>query len=280
MGLNGMAKLKAAIHAGLLIGWAGMTAAQDWIADGIDTATPNGPLQVVPASPLDSAYFRVGDQAFFQSAGFSFVSVIHQRENRYLLLAMPTLGDCGAIYIWLEADAPSAKTFGNCERAFQFGLDSPTPVIALPRSDGDGFDGFAYDGMRVTEFDLGDSPSGVGADPMDWEGLPVADFLRAPEWQRTFLQVLPIQTYLEIADWASWQTVTSEMVLQVDGDWLQATWCIDAGCGATFTGVFLHKTGEGLIVIKDGGPAFGGDLWGDAAGHAVPQQAARFMQNP
>lgn len=251
---------------------AGCAAGQDAPPGAIDLSSPSGVIEVVPARGDAGAVLQIGNQRFLEDAGFRYIDVMHQFGPRYLVGVTTTDPSCFLQFIWIETRGSVRMTepFGNCGRAFQFGLDADMPTVVLPDGRG-GFDGFVYDGRTVDRVALGASPSGVGADPEDWVGQTLGDFVRAPEFQQLFLLIMPIEDYLSLGN-----RIYADQIVSRDGDWFGASACFFANCQIDLNGVYIHRSGAGLIALVGGAPVFDGTLWWDDGGFAPPQSLAQY----
>ncbi len=240
--------------------------------DRIQVDLPGGSLVI----QLDRDNFRaiVSDGRSSVQLATAYLPDVVARTAQSVLLATSTGGSmCAPDLVWVTiapAGLWATPNFGTCGGSPEMRQTEGGPMAVMSRSDNSGISGFVFDGVTVTEVDLGLASAGVTnpRDAAQWEGKWPWDVLGAAEMEPVLLGVVSPAVLAEVRLAA----VLSAVPMTRDGDWMAGAGCEAHNCNASRAGVAI-STRDGRVILARWIKGQGGTLYGtpDSALPAVIQ---------
>lgn len=233
---------------------------------------PGGSLVI----QLDRANFRaiVSDGRSSIALETAYLPEVVARTAQSVLLATTSGGSmCQPDLVWVTI-APgglwATPNFGTCGGSPEMRQTEGGPMAVMSRIDNSGISGFVFDGVTVTEVDLGLASAGVTnpRDAAQWEGKWPWDVLGAAEMEPVLLGVVSPAVLAEVRLGA----ILSSDGMVRDGDWVAGAGCQPHRCNESRAGVAI-STRDGRVILARWTKAGGGVLYGtpDSALPAVIQ---------
>ncbi len=229
------------------------------VAEGVDTESAAGRIEIVEAGDGFSRVVSVGGRHFFADGLYRFVSVEDQRGALYLISLGSGGSGCPALYAWLHTEGGRARvteTFGNCSDLAELRSDKETVRVVMPaRVAADGFVAFVYDGRSIEEVVLGQVSAGVGLRAEDWIGRYPYEVMRDADWRGPLVAQMGEAAYRRAGE-----VIGTSTPFVVEGDWVVGEGFNNRLPGIARGVLALNRTdGRAIVAIRT--QAHGLEVW-------------------